>query len=65
MNAAITRSQTDTGAALNKDLATIESLFAQDLPYVPLVDFFSLGATRVSSSLATMGPDGLLEVAPS
>jgi ABC-type transport system substrate-binding protein len=65
MNAAITRSQTDAGAALNKDLATIESLFAQDLPYVPLVDFFSLGATRVSSSLATMGPDGLLEVTPS
>jgi ABC-type transport system substrate-binding protein len=65
MNAAITRSQTDTGAALNKDLATIESLYAQDLPYIPLVDFFSLGATRVSSSVATMGPDGLLEVAPS
>jgi len=46
------------------DIARISKIFAQDLPYIPLVDFTtSLGLTKQVAPYVTLGPNDLFKIA--
>jgi ABC-type transport system substrate-binding protein len=64
VNALVGSAARTSGASEMADIARISKIFAQDLPYIPLVDFTtSLGLTKQVAPYVTLGPNDLFKIA--
>lgn len=63
MDKAVTEASQSTGSVRDAALATVNSLFAQDLPYLPLTDYATIiGWGPSIKNFVTYGPSGWFDV---
>jgi peptide/nickel transport system substrate-binding protein len=64
VNALVAKATSATGAAELADIARINGIFAEDLPYIPLVDYTtSLGLTKQVAPYVTLSPEDVFVIA--
>lgn len=65
MDSAIATALSTSGAQQQTAFGTINSLFSADMPYIPVVNWFTLAASNVGTNYATIGRSGFVEIAGS
>jgi peptide/nickel transport system substrate-binding protein len=64
VTALVGKASSSSGATEAADIARINGIFAQDLPYIPLVDYTtSLGLTKQVAPYVTLGSDNAFAIA--
>jgi ABC-type transport system substrate-binding protein len=64
VNALVAKAASTSGATEMADIARIDGIFAQDLPYIPLVDYTtSLGLTKQVAPYVTLGASNVFAIA--
>jgi peptide/nickel transport system substrate-binding protein len=64
VNALVLKATSASGATETADIARINGIFAQDLPYIPLLDYTtSLGLTKQAAPYVTLASDDVFVIA--